>query len=144
MPNKASLVLCRCGRNDLNVQHYPVVYAGDPFRFSSLDECEKMSSMRSAVAKTGWDVSRDDVGFLISVTQKHFAILSSPLTSATLKPRSFRFFIEPRRTQGRVVSSRERPSIGGAIIWLIKSNAFCRSWWLVRLKIVIEQTSCFV
>jgi hypothetical protein len=37
---------------------------------------------------------------LMRVTQKHLAMPSSPRIRPTLRPRSSRFFIAPRRTQG--------------------------------------------
>ena len=53
----------------------------------------------SMVAGVGLDESYGEVGLTTSVTQKHFAILSSPLINVTHKPRSFLFFRAPRRTQ---------------------------------------------
>jgi hypothetical protein len=81
---------------------------------------------------------------MMRATQKHLAMPSSPFINSTLSPRSSRFFIAPLSTHGRVDMGCGvfPPSTGGDIIWLIKSNAFWRSSRLVKLKIVIEHTSC--
>ena len=76
--------------------NYPAVYAGaELIAVLAVD-----GIMRSAVAGVGREVSNGELGFLMSVTQKHLAMPSSPRIRPTLSPRSSRFFIAPRRTQG--------------------------------------------
>jgi hypothetical protein len=68
---------------------YPVVYAGPKFNRPAPSFAVDIIGMtRSAVAGVGRVVSNGESGFLIRVTQKHLAILSSPLMRATLRPRS--------------------------------------------------------
>jgi hypothetical protein len=64
---------------------------------------------------TGFAVSKGDEGFLMRVTQKHFAMPSSPFIKAMFKPKSFLLFIAPLRTIPLGISSFW-VSIGGEII----------------------------
>lgn len=96
---------------------YPVVYAGPKFNRPAPSFAVDIIGMtRSAVAGVGRVVSNGEFGFLIRVTQKHLAMLSSPLMRATLRPRSFRSFIDPRNTQGFGFWFAGLPSDGGEII----------------------------
>jgi hypothetical protein len=54
--------------------------------------------IRSIVAGIGGLLSKGDEGFMMRVTQKHFATPSSPLTRETQIPRSALCLKEPRRT----------------------------------------------
>ena len=72
---------------------------------SCLSEAEApVFSIESNVAAIGCARSNGEEGFFISVTQKHLAIPSSPLTRLMLKPKSDRSFIAPRRITGFFVS----------------------------------------
>lgn len=134
----------------MNTTNQPVVYAGaesnapDSACFAVCMSTPCVFGWRySTVARTGRPVSKGDDGFRTSDTQKHLATPSSPLISATCNPRSFRFLRDPLKTHA--VDGLLPDGSGGAeSIWLIRSNACCRSCRAVRLKIVIEQTSCFV
>jgi len=97
--------------------------------------------IKSAVAWIGFESSKGEEGDLIRVTQKHLAIPCSSLINVILRPRSDRFFMFPRSTQ---VGANSLLSAGGEIIWLIRSKAFWRSSFAVKLNIVKPQISCFV
>ena len=123
------------------------MYAGDGSR-PACDAClvvllfTEMPGGRptsSMVAGTGREVSNGEVGFKMRVTQKHLATPSSPLINVTFSPRSLRSLKEPLSTQDVLALLG---SAGAESIWLIKSNAGCRSCRDVRLKTVMEHTSC--
>ena len=118
---------------------YPDVNAGEDF-IPSDPSFPVFAAIASNDTGTLDGGSYGDEGFLTSVTQKHLAIPSSPLTSDMLKPKSVRFFMEPRRLMG---FCEVFELMGGEMSWLIWSNACCKSCRAVRLNIVSEQSSCF-